>query len=75
MLFRQYGISEEVYRYLFALGEQTTNDGSPFAVPAASVRGNIVNRTNPSRYPLGFFMATEITEAVGVAPRPDDASR
>ena len=69
VLFRQYGISEEVYRYLFALGEQTTNDGSPFAVPAASVRGNVVNRTNPSRFPLGYFMASEVSEAVGVAPR------
>jgi hypothetical protein len=33
------------------------------------VRGNVVNRTNPARFPLGYFMASEVTEAVGVAPR------
>jgi hypothetical protein len=69
VLLRQYALSEDLYRYYFALSEQTTNDGSPFAVPASSVRGNVVNRTDPSRFPLGYFLATEVAEAAGVTPR------
>jgi hypothetical protein len=66
---RQYALSEDLYRYFFALSEQTTNDGSPFAVPASSVRGNVVNRTAASRFPLGSFLAAEGAEAGGTVTR------
>lgn len=62
VIVRQLALSESLYRYFLALGEQTTNDGSPFAVPASSVRGNIANRTDPSSPPLGYFLATEVSE-------------
>jgi hypothetical protein len=63
VLVRQVALSEKVYHYFLALGEQTTNDGSPFAVPAASVRGNVRNLSNPSRPALGYFIAAEVAEA------------
>lgn len=34
--------------------------GSPFATPAATVKGNIVNQTNTSNFPLGYFHLSEI---------------
>jgi uncharacterized protein DUF4249 len=68
VLVRQIALSEAVYHFYRALGEQTENDGSPFAVPLASVRGNIRNVTDPSRIALGYFIAAEVSEARMVAP-------
>lgn len=68
VLVRQMSLSETGYRYYRALSDQTTNDGSPFSVPLASVRSNIANVTNPSHRPLGYFMATEVAEARARVP-------
>ena len=68
VLMRQVGLSEAGYRYYFALSDQLTSDGSPFAVPAASVRGNITNRTHPARFPLGYFLAASVAEAQATLP-------
>ncbi len=65
---RQYGLSDVVYRYFRALGEQTANDGSIFAVPLASVRSNVVNLTRPDLPPLGYFQVSEVSEAAGRVP-------
>ena len=37
-----------------------SGNGSPFATPPATLRGNIVNRSNEANYPLGFFSISEI---------------
>lgn len=63
VLMRQIGLSERMYRYYFAFSDQVSADGSPFAVPPASVRGNVSNLTDPSRFPLGYFYAAEVAEA------------
>jgi hypothetical protein len=63
VLVRQAGLSEAMFRYYFALSDQVSADGSAFSVPPASVRGNVANRTDPTRYPLGYFFATEVSEA------------
>jgi hypothetical protein len=63
VLMRQIGLSERMYRYYFAFSDQVSADGSPFAVPPASVRGNVSNVTDPSRFPLGYFHAAEVAEA------------
>jgi hypothetical protein len=63
VLVRQLGISEDAYRYYSALSEQTTNDGSPFGVPSASLRGNVTNLTSAAHFPLGYFIAGEVAEA------------
>jgi hypothetical protein len=66
---RQVALSEQSYRYYFALSDQTSNDGSPFSVSAASVRGNVANLTRPSHFPLGYFIAAEVAEAQATVPR------
>jgi hypothetical protein len=63
VLVRQAGLSEGMFRYYFALSDQVSADGSIFSVPPSSVRGNVANRTDPRRYPLGYFFATEVSEA------------
>lgn len=76
VLIRQLAISEQMYRYYFALNDQLTSDGSPFAVPPASVRGNVQNNTNPSQPALGYFSVSEVSERVATreplppTPRP-----
>jgi len=62
VLMRQVGLSEDMYRYYFALSDQVSSDGSPFAVPPASVRGNVANVSDPLHYPLGYFHAAEVAE-------------
>jgi Domain of unknown function (DUF4249) len=59
---RQTALSEETFRYLSTLTDQTSSAFSPFAVPTANLRGNISNVTNPSHRALGFFRAGEVAE-------------
>jgi hypothetical protein len=63
VVMRQIGLSERMFRYYFAFSDQVSADGSPFAVPPASIRGNVSNVTDPSRFPLGYFYAAEVAEA------------
>lgn len=68
---RQIALSRASYNYYGALLDQSTgNDGSPFSVPAASVRGNVANLTNPGHYPLGYFLAAGVAERTAVVPAP-----
>ena len=54
------GISQPYYEYLFILRSQVgSNDGGPFETMPATVKGNIVNETNPDNYPLGYFRLSE----------------
>jgi hypothetical protein len=63
VLIRQIALSEAIYRFYFAFSDQVSADGSPFSVPPASVRGNVANLTDPTRFPLGYFYASEVAEA------------
>jgi hypothetical protein len=65
---RQIALSDAGYRYYVALTDQVVNDGSPFAVATASVRGNVANRTRPARRALGYFMAGEVSEVTRTVP-------
>lgn len=59
--FTLHGISERYYNYLnVILGVSGGNGGSPFSTPPATVRGNIVNQTNPDNFALGYFSLSEI---------------
>ena len=60
---RQVSISPQAYRFYTALSEQSLNDGSPFGVPASSLRGNIANLTSPANVALGYFIVAEVTQA------------
>ncbi len=54
------GISKNYYEYLFILRSQVgSNDGGPFETMPATVKGNIVNQTNRSNFPYGYFRLSE----------------
>ncbi|MCS7013323.1 MAG: DUF4249 domain-containing protein [Chloroherpetonaceae bacterium] len=49
-------IGESLFEYLRALFIQTQGGGGgTFNPPPAPIRSNVLNRTNPERYPLGYF--------------------
>ncbi|APG58954.1 DUF4249 family protein [Christiangramia salexigens] len=55
------GISKSYFEYLFILRSQVgTNQGGPFETMPATVKGNIINTTNPDNYPFGFFRLSEV---------------
>lgn len=55
-----YGISKPYYNYMNVLiSVAGSTGGSPFQSPPATVRGNIINATNPEDYPLGYFSISE----------------
>ncbi|PKP24978.1 MAG: DUF4249 domain-containing protein [Bacteroidetes bacterium HGW-Bacteroidetes-2] len=58
--FNLYGINETNYNFLFTLLLQTESPGGPFETQPATVRGNIVNLTNPDNFPLGYFRISEV---------------
>jgi hypothetical protein len=68
IIMRQLSISANAFRYYSALNDQVNGDGSPFSVPPASLRGNVVNLTRPDRRALGYFIASEVAEARGRVP-------
>ncbi|MDO5968462.1 DUF4249 domain-containing protein [Flavivirga aquimarina] len=54
------GISERNFEFLNILSQQTDDEfGDPFETQPATVRGNCINQTNPSNYPLGYFRVSE----------------
>ncbi|CAD0005687.1 DUF4249 domain-containing protein [Flavobacterium chungangense] len=56
-----YGISKQYYNYMNILVSIAgSNVGGPFQTPPATVRGNIINTTDKSNFPLGYFSLSEI---------------
>lgn len=59
---RNHGVSERFYNFMFVLLQQNSQEGGgPFETQPATVRGNCINKTNPSNYPLGYFRASEVS--------------
>ena len=55
------GISERYNNYMTKLLNIAGSEGgNPFVAPPATLKGNIVNQTNPDNYPLGFFSLGEV---------------
>lgn len=55
-----YGVSKPYYNYMNVLISIAGNSGGgPFQSPPATVRGNIINTTNPDNFPLGYFSISE----------------
>jgi len=55
------GISQSYYEFLFILRSQVgSNGGGPFETMPATVKGNIINQTNPENYPFGYFRLSEV---------------
>jgi hypothetical protein len=55
-----YGISKTYFNYMSVLVSIAGNGGGgPFQSPPATVRGNIINTTQPDNFPLGYFSLSE----------------
>jgi len=60
LIIKNSGISGRTYEFLNILVQQTDDDsGDPFETQPATVRGNCINQTNPSNFPLGYFRVSE----------------
>lgn len=54
------GITKQYFTYLNLLIQLSGQDGgSPFQAPPATLRGNIINTTNPDNFALGYFNMSE----------------
>ena len=54
------GISKRFYEYLFILRSQAgSGNGGPFQTQPTTVRGNIINITNPNNFAFGYFRLSE----------------
>ena len=54
-----FGISERYYNYMNLLIIAISGSDGPFQTTPTTVRGNIVNQTNPQEYALGYFRLGE----------------
>ncbi len=57
--FEAQGISRRFYEYMFILRSQAGSGGGPFQTQPTTVRGNVINTTNPQNYALGYFRVSE----------------
>ena len=50
---------------MFILLQQIEEQGGgPFETQPATVRGNIINQTNPDNFALGYFRLSEVDEFI-----------
>lgn len=57
---RLYGISQRYFEYMEKLLMISGGSGGPFGTAPATVRGNLVNQTDESKYALGYFRLCEV---------------
>lgn len=56
-----YGISEQYFKYMRLLIEQSDGGSSnPFSPIPVELKGNCYNATNPDNYPFGYFRVTQV---------------
>ncbi len=54
------GITKECYDYLNILTSQAgAQSGRPFSSANAIIKGNIINQSNPEKFPLGYYRVSE----------------
>lgn len=58
--FHLFGTTRSFFNYMSLLLEQV-NNGGPFNTYPATVRGNIVNETNPDHFAFGYFRISEVS--------------
>lgn len=57
--FEVQGMSRRFYEYMFILRSQAGTGGGPFQTQPTTVRGNVINTTNPQNYALGYFRVSQ----------------
>jgi len=62
VVFELFGITERYKNYMSKLLIAANNGSGPFQQTPPTVRGNIVNQTNPDNYALGYFRLSEVSE-------------
>ena len=59
--FTLHGISERYHNFMnILIGISGGLSNGPFSTPPATVKGNIINQSNASNYPLGYFRLSEV---------------
>jgi len=61
---QNFGLSEQFHDYMFVLLSQIGDSGGPFETQPATVRGNIINETNPDNFPFGYFSLSETDQFI-----------
>lgn len=62
---RSYGVSKQFAKFMDLLLQQSADeDGGPFEVQPATVRGNCINVTNPDNFPFGYFRTSHAYEII-----------
>lgn len=59
------GIDDNAFKFYESLLQQSGDGGpggGPFGTPPATVRGNIINTNDSSRYPFGYFRISQVFE-------------
>jgi Domain of unknown function (DUF4249) len=56
----QHTISREAFQYFKLLKEQISIDGDVFDPPPATLRGNMINLSNPDENVIGYFRASDV---------------
>jgi len=64
VIIQNFGMSEQFYNYMFILLNQVGASGGPFQAQPATVRGNIINQTNPDNFPFGYFNLSETDQLI-----------
>ncbi|MDO7172878.1 DUF4249 family protein [Mariniflexile sp. AS56] len=61
LIIHSHGVSQRYYEYMNILLQQSKDEsGGPFETQPTTLRGNCINETNPSNFPLGYFRASEV---------------
>lgn len=59
--FTLHGVSERYHNFMnILIGISGGLSNGPFSTPPATVKGNIINQSNASNFPLGYFRLSEI---------------
>ena len=57
----QYSLSREAFQFFQLLKGQLSIDGDIFDPPPATIRGNMINLSNPDENVIGYFRASDIS--------------
>lgn len=59
VVIQNFGMTQQFHDYMFILLSQIGSAGGPFETQPTTVRGNIINETNPDHFPFGYFSLSE----------------